>query len=87
VHEAFGGKAGKLATQEAGDFRLVDFQDPGGLNLREAPCGDGLGHADRKIGLGQTPLGTGQTSISKCVPAAVSEGARSGTRDQVWAAG
>jgi len=71
VHEAFGEETGKLAAQEARNFRLIDFQDVGGAGLRETLGTDGLGDADCQIGLARRSSGLGQTDIRKDIATAL----------------
>lgn len=70
MHEALRGEAGKLAAQEAGNLRLVDFQDASGLDLGESSRANGFRNADRKVCLGQTLFGVGQTDVGEDVAAA-----------------
>ena len=70
MHESLGGEAGKLAPQEARNLRLIDFQYVGGASLRESPRANGLGYADRKVGLSETLFGFGQTDVGENVAAA-----------------
>ena len=69
VHEPFGGEAGKLTPQKAGDFRLIDFEYSGGLSLGEPPRANGLRNADRKASFGEALLGVRQTDVGEYVPA------------------
>ena len=71
MHQPLGGKTRKLATQEAGDFRLIDFQDVRGASLRKPPRPNRFGNAHRKVGLGETFFRIGQTNISENVAAAL----------------
>lgn len=51
MHEPLGGEAGKLATQKARDFGLVDFECAGSLCLREPPRTNGFANANCEIRL------------------------------------
>lgn len=70
MHETFRRKAGKLASQQARNFRLIDFERAGSLSLGKPPRTDGLADANRKIGLRKTLLGIGQADVGEGVPAA-----------------
>lgn len=56
--------------QEAGDFRLVYLEYVRGPSLCESPRSNGLGYADREVGLGESLLGIGQTDVRENVAAA-----------------
>lgn len=70
MHQPFRREARKLATQEPGDFRLVDFEYVCGASLGESPRSNGFANADRKVGLGEAFFGIGQTNVGENVAAA-----------------
>jgi hypothetical protein len=71
VHESLGGETGKLTPQKTRNLGLIDLEYMGGASLREPPRANGLGYADRKVGLSETLFGFRQTDVGEDVPAAV----------------
>ena len=62
-------QVGNLAAQEAGDFRLINCQCAGSLNLREAPHANGVDNTVCKVSLRKPLLWVRQTDIGKDVSA------------------
>lgn len=65
MHEAFGGEAGELAAEKAGNFWLVNFGDAGDARLREAPCADGCRDAKRQRSFGEAIFRIGKADVGE----------------------